>query len=146
MAAIKSKEPAVYKETVMCKGGECYEQYSINTLSGLIEELTLDDIIFIRDGLDEFIKEKLIKTPIVEGKSIKMPFEGDTEFIKMWGIWKTYLSLRFNKEYKPIEEKNVLEYLEEISDGDVNQAIKTIRFAMKEKRNKLYRIKTREEA
>lgn len=55
---IESKSPTVSKERVLDSENGTYEYYCITAASGMIEELTLEDICFVRDGLDKFIKEK----------------------------------------------------------------------------------------
>ena len=55
---VSDKEPAVAKEEVKDKKEGCYESYSITANSGYVEELSLNDIIFIRNKLSEFINEK----------------------------------------------------------------------------------------
>lgn len=55
---IVSKSPTVSKERILDSEGGTYEYYCITAASGMIEELTLEDICFVRDGLDKFIKEK----------------------------------------------------------------------------------------
>lgn len=55
---IESKNPTVSIERVIDSEDGEYEYYSITADTGVIEELTLNDIRFIRDGIDKLIKEK----------------------------------------------------------------------------------------
>lgn len=55
---IESKSPTVSIERVIDSEEGRYEFYCITAETGMVEELTLADIRFIRDGLNQFIKEK----------------------------------------------------------------------------------------
>lgn len=54
--SIKSKNPIVVKEIVRDAIEGDYTSYFIHSDTRVIEELTLKDIIFIRDKLSEFIE------------------------------------------------------------------------------------------
>ena len=53
---IVSKSPTVSKEWVIDSEGEMYECYCITADSGVIVELSLEDVHFIRNGLDKLIE------------------------------------------------------------------------------------------
>lgn len=57
---VSSEGPWVSKEKVRCSTEGIYEHYCITANNGLIEELTLGDIIFIKNALDKLVKEKQV--------------------------------------------------------------------------------------
>lgn len=65
----------------------------------------------------------------IEPIDIKLPFE-EEEFDKIWKFWKEYRLESFGKTYKSREEQKVLDYLDEISQGNPDVAIKYLNFAM----------------
>lgn len=135
---VSSKEPTISRETVKCSTDGYYEQYCITAHSGLIEELSFSDIIFIRDKLDEFIKEKQKEGTLVKPVKVEMPFK-DKELIQLWEVWKLYLKDKFKKEYVSREEQQVLNYLFDISNKKAKIAKDIIHVSMDENRPKLYR-------
>lgn len=70
---------------------------------------------------------------------IKLPFD-EEEFDKIWKYWKEYRLESFGKTYKSREEQKVLDYLDEISGGSPDMAIKYLNFAMAGSYPKFFKI------
>lgn len=82
------------------------------------------------DKLKELIEkfDKFMQNP-VEPIEVKIPYD-EPDFVQTWEYWKEYRVETFGKAYKSREEQKVLEYLEEISEGRPDLAIKYLNFAM----------------
>jgi hypothetical protein len=70
---------------------------------------------------------------------IKLPFD-EEEFEKVWKYWKEYRLESFGKTYKSREEQKVLDYLDELSGGSPDTAIKFLNFAMAGSYPKFFKI------
>ncbi|WP_321519981.1 hypothetical protein [uncultured Bacteroides sp.] len=70
---------------------------------------------------------------------IKLPFD-EEEFEKVWKYWKEYRLESFGKTYKSREEQKVLDYLDELSGGRPDIAIKFLNFAMAGSYPKFFKI------
>lgn len=82
--------------------------------------------------------DELIQNPI-ESIEIKLPFD-EEEFLQTWQYWKEYRLETFGKSYKSREEQKVLNYLDEISEGSPDIAIKYLNFAMAGSYPKFFKV------
>ncbi len=82
--------------------------------------------------------DEIIQNPI-EPIEVKLPFE-EEEFIVVWKYWKAYRLESFGRAYKSREEQKVLDYLDEISEGRPDVAIKFLNFAMAGSYQKFFKV------
>lgn len=84
--------------------------------------------------------DELMQNPI-EPIELRLPFEEESEeFSKVWKYWKEYRLESFGKVYKSREEQKVLDYLDEISEGRPDIAIKFLNFAMAGSYPKFFKV------
>ena len=72
--------------------------------------------------------DEMIQNPI-EPIEVKLPFQ-EEQFIVVWKYWKAYRLESFGRSYKSREEQKVLDYMNDISEGRPDLAIKYLDFAM----------------
>lgn len=82
--------------------------------------------------------DELMQNPI-EPVDIKLPFE-EEEFQQTWQYWKEYRLETFGKTYKSREEQKVLDYLDDISEGSLDMAIRYLNFAMAGSYPKFFKV------
>lgn len=75
----------------------------------------------------------------IEPVDIKLPFE-EEEFQQTWQYWKEYRLETFGKTYKSREEQKVLDYLDDISEGSPDMAIRYLNFAMAGSYPKFFKV------